>query len=75
MLTADAMKDYEHERKAIALAEKITTKAEAALDGLNREMKIMQWSPEFRAIMWDAVAQVATAYSEAAKAASTEGGA
>lgn len=57
--------------KAIAVAAKITTKAEAALDGLNREMKIMKWSPEFRAIMWDAVAQVATAYSEAAKAAST----
>lgn len=45
--------------KAAALAEKITTKAEAALSGIEREMLIMKWPAEFRAIMWGAVADIA----------------
>jgi hypothetical protein len=53
---------------ATVLTEKIATKAEATLDDLEREMRLMQWPPEIRKIMWDAVAQVAAAYAEAAYA-------
>jgi hypothetical protein len=52
--------------RAIALPDKIATKAEEALSPLNREMAIMGWPPEFRKIMWDAVAQVAAAYADQA---------
>jgi hypothetical protein len=45
--------------KAQALADKIKKKAEDALNGLEREMAIMQWRPEFKAIMWGAVAEIA----------------
>lgn len=45
--------------KAQALAELITNKAEAALADLEREMAIRKWAPEFRAIMWGAVADIA----------------
>lgn len=41
----------------IALAEKITAKAEAALAPLERE--ISNWPAEFRAIIWFAVIEVA----------------
>jgi len=44
---------------ATAFAEKITKKAEEALDGLTFEMVMMKWPPEFRAIMWGAVADIA----------------
>lgn len=43
-------------QKAKAVAAKITQRAEDALSGLDREMAIMKWRPEFCAIMWDAVA-------------------
>lgn len=44
--------------KAQALAEKITSKAEDALSGIDQE--IMKWPAEFRAIMWGAVVEVAS---------------
>jgi len=49
-----------HEEKAHALAAKITSRAEDALAGLEREMTIMKWPGEFRSIVWGAVAQLAT---------------
>lgn len=45
---------------AESVAEKIAKRAEDALAGLDREMAIMKWPPEFRAIMWHAVAHAAT---------------
>jgi hypothetical protein len=45
--------------KSIALATKISAKAEDAVAGIEREMIIMKWPNEFRAIMWEAVAAVA----------------
>lgn len=53
-----------HAEKANALAEKIAAKASAALDGLEREMLIMKWPAEFKAIMWDAVAATATSRAQ-----------
>jgi hypothetical protein len=44
-------------KEVIDLAGKIAAKAEDALSGLDREMR--SWPPEFREIMWGAVAQVA----------------
>lgn len=49
-----------HMERAQALANKITKKAEDALSGLEREMSIMKWPPEFRAIMWGAVVEMAS---------------
>lgn len=46
-------------KKAEALAAKIAQKASDTLDALDREMDIMMWPPEFRAIMWGAVAHAA----------------
>lgn len=54
-----------HMEKAQALAGKIATKAEDALGSLEREMAIMKWPPEFRAIMWDAVAETAARRAQA----------
>ena len=45
-----------HADKAQALAEKITQKAHDAFAGVEREMMIMKWPAEFRAIMWHAIA-------------------
>lgn len=42
-----------------ALAEKIAKKAEDTLAGLEREMVIMKWPQEYRAIVWGAVADLA----------------
>lgn len=41
----------------VQTAERLLQKAEGALDPLAREMKVMRWPPEFRAILWDAVAR------------------
>ena len=49
-----------HEEKAQAVAAKVMNRAENALADLEREMAIMKWPPEFRAIMWGAVAALAT---------------
>jgi hypothetical protein len=62
-----------HEDKAMALAVKITEKAEGALDGIEREMTIMQWPTDFRAIMWQAVAEVALRRAEEARRKSATG--
>lgn len=49
----------EHLKKSIALATKISAKAEETLAGVEREMTIMKWPDEFRAIMWEAIANTA----------------
>jgi hypothetical protein len=49
-----------HLEKSIDIAHQITTKAEEAVAGLDREMALRKWPAEFRAIMWDAVALVAS---------------
>ena len=54
-----------HIEKSIALADKITAKAEDAVSMLDRE--IVSWPAEFRAIMWDAVAAVANSRAAEAK--------
>ena len=53
-MSNDAAKD-----KVIDIAEKITAKAENALIGLEREMIVMKWAPEFRVIIWETVAHIA----------------
>lgn len=57
----------DHLERAQALAAKITTKAADALSSLDREMAIMKWPGEFRAIMWGAVAALAAQREAAAK--------
>lgn len=52
---------------AEAVATKIEKKVEDALYGLDREMTIMKWPPEYRSIMWEAVAQEATRRACAAR--------
>lgn len=49
-----------HLEKSIDLADKITAKAEEALSRLELEMAMGKWPADFRAIMWDAVAAVAS---------------
>jgi hypothetical protein len=46
--------------KAVVLASKISAKAEDTLSGVEREMRIMKWPDEFRAIMWEAIADAAS---------------
>ncbi|WP_044558697.1 hypothetical protein [Azospirillum sp. B4] len=41
---------------ATAIAARIEAKAVALLAPLEREMALMSWRPEFKAIMWAAVA-------------------
>jgi hypothetical protein len=43
----------------IALSNRILKKAEDLLAPLKREMDIMKWPPEYRAIIWAAVQQQA----------------
>jgi hypothetical protein len=47
-----------------SVAEKMMLKAVTALSGLEREMEVMKWPPEFRAIMWRTIAHLATLYAE-----------
>jgi len=54
-------------KAAVELADKITAKAEEALAGIEREMTIMKWPDEFRAIMWGAVADIAARRAAAAR--------
>lgn len=56
-----------HLDRANAVAEKVTKKAEDTLDGLEREMIIMKWPAEFRAIMWGAVAAIASQRADEAR--------
>lgn len=60
-------KSVESVARAIALAEKVTAKASATLDGLDREMILMKWPAEFREIMWGAVASLAERYAADAR--------
>lgn len=46
-------------KKSIALAAKISAKAEDALAKIDHEMTIMDWPDEFRAVMWEAIADTA----------------
>lgn len=55
-----------HMQKAIGIADKVVTMAEDALRGL--DISIAHWPAEFRAIIWDAVADIASRRAEAAKA-------
>lgn len=50
-----------------SLADKITAKAEETLARLEHEMTFMKWPAEFRGIMWEAVAIVATQRAKKAK--------
>lgn len=59
--------------KATGLAEKITDKAQGALADLDREMAIMKWPAEFRAIMWEAVADLAARRAAECRVGQTEG--
>lgn len=47
-------------KKAQAIAAQIEQKAKDALRPLECKMQIMGWKPEFRSIMWSAVAIEAT---------------
>ena len=49
-----------HMEKSIDLADKITAKAEETLAALELEMAMRKWPTDFRRIMWEAVAAVAT---------------
>lgn len=53
--------DAAHAQRAEALAEKIARKAVDALAHVEHEMRTKKWPPEFRAIMWDAIARTAAA--------------
>jgi hypothetical protein len=54
-----------HLEKVIATADRIMAMAEDALRGL--EIAISAWPGEFQAIIWDAVAQIASRRAIAAK--------
>lgn len=43
----------------INLAKQISAKAEEALRDIDRAMTLMDWPPEYRSIMWAAVADLA----------------
>jgi hypothetical protein len=47
-----------HEQRSMALADKITAKAEDVLSSLDRE--VAGWPNDFAAIMWESVAIIAT---------------
>lgn len=45
--------------KAQAIADKVMMKANDVLSTLDRELTLRGWTPEFRSIMWCAIAQQA----------------
>lgn len=53
--------------RVVALANKITAKAEGTLAGLEREMTIMKWPAEYRAILWEAIAEIASRRADTAR--------
>jgi hypothetical protein len=55
----------EHALRAISLADKVVSFAEDGTRGIDRA--IAAWPAEFRAIIWDAVAAIATARAKAAR--------
>ena len=52
----DPRESDDHMAQAVALTAKIEQKVTDLLAPLEREMQIMKWAPEFRAILWEAVA-------------------
>lgn len=59
--------------KVIDIAEKITAKASGALHPLEREMIVMKWPAEFRVILWEAVAAIATQRADSSRAVGGSG--
>jgi hypothetical protein len=55
----------DHALKAISVADKVLSLAEDGLRGIDRT--IAAWPSEFRAIIWDAVADIATRRAAAAR--------
>lgn len=55
-----------HIQKAVDVADKVVARADDALSSLDREMA--PWPAEFRAIMWDAIAAIATSRANDARA-------
>lgn len=51
--------------KELALAEKITSTAEAGLH--NFDVTVNKWPAEFQAIMWEAIAEIASRRAQAAR--------
>ncbi|MGY4222715.1 hypothetical protein ACVMIH_000076 [Bradyrhizobium sp. USDA 4503] len=54
-----------HAQKALSIADRVVTMAENGLGPLERTIK--EWPAEFRAIIWDAVAEIAVRRAEAAR--------
>ena len=52
----DVSVDPEQMKLAELMVEKINAKVDALLRPLDREIQIMQWKPEYAAIVWEAVA-------------------
>lgn len=57
----------EHALKAISVADKVVSLAQDGLRSIDRT--IAHWPAEFRAIMWDAVADIASRYAADARRA------
>lgn len=57
----------DHAAKALSVADKVVDLVEDGLRGIG--LTIGKWPPEFRAIVWDAVADIASRRAEAARAA------
>ncbi|MBR0875014.1 hypothetical protein JQ633_31970 [Bradyrhizobium tropiciagri] len=55
----------DHMLKAMSIADRVVSLAEDSLSGLDRV--IGAWPAEFRAIVWDAVADIATRRAAAAR--------
>jgi len=55
----------EHMEKAISVADRVVSLAEDGLRSLDRT--ITSWPAEFRAIIWDAVADIASRRAAAAR--------
>lgn len=51
--------------KAISVADKVVSLAQDGLDGIDRT--VAKWPAEFRAIIWEAVADIATRRAAAAR--------
>lgn len=56
-----------HTGKSIALADKLTAKAEGVLAGIEMEMIVMKWPSDFRVIMWETIAHIASIRADEAK--------
>jgi hypothetical protein len=56
-----------HLEAAMAMTRKIRAKVDQLLEPLAREMRIMEWAPEYQAIMWEAVMLEATQRMEEAQ--------